>query len=234
MAMTKCKECSREISRSAKTCPHCGVGNPGKNIGCLKGGCILLFACGLIAVVVTLIIPRSGGPRSQAPVASGKTQQTVTRVASVPKWAFTTSTDEMDGATRYFAQSPASEPTEAMDFPYHDIEAWLGVGVSEADEWTYIGFSGEPNIAGAETHDGYDSFVARVRWDDKMETMTMIHEWGSKFIGFKDDPRAIAKMMAASKVLVEISWYGEGQVHFEFSLAGSSSAVAKARAKGAG
>lgn len=25
MAMTKCKECGKEISTTAKTCPHCGA-----------------------------------------------------------------------------------------------------------------------------------------------------------------------------------------------------------------
>lgn len=29
MAMTKCKECGNDVSTEAKTCPHCGVDNPG-------------------------------------------------------------------------------------------------------------------------------------------------------------------------------------------------------------
>lgn len=29
MALVNCKECKKEISKSAKTCPHCGVKNPG-------------------------------------------------------------------------------------------------------------------------------------------------------------------------------------------------------------
>lgn len=29
MAMTKCKECKKDVSTSAKVCPHCGVKNPG-------------------------------------------------------------------------------------------------------------------------------------------------------------------------------------------------------------
>ncbi|WP_409450394.1 zinc ribbon domain-containing protein, partial [Cedecea neteri] len=28
IALTKCKECKKEVSSSAKTCPHCGVKNP--------------------------------------------------------------------------------------------------------------------------------------------------------------------------------------------------------------
>jgi hypothetical protein len=29
MTMTKCKECGKEVSTTAKKCPHCGVDNPG-------------------------------------------------------------------------------------------------------------------------------------------------------------------------------------------------------------
>ena len=29
MALTNCKECNKEVSTEAKTCPHCGVDNPG-------------------------------------------------------------------------------------------------------------------------------------------------------------------------------------------------------------
>ena len=28
MAMTKCKECKKDVSTNAKTCPHCGVSDP--------------------------------------------------------------------------------------------------------------------------------------------------------------------------------------------------------------
>lgn len=29
MSLTNCKECKKEVSTHAKTCPHCGVSNPG-------------------------------------------------------------------------------------------------------------------------------------------------------------------------------------------------------------
>lgn len=29
MAMGKCRECKKDVSTNAKTCPHCGIGNPG-------------------------------------------------------------------------------------------------------------------------------------------------------------------------------------------------------------
>jgi len=31
MSVTKCRECGKEVSSKAKTCPHCGVGSPAKS-----------------------------------------------------------------------------------------------------------------------------------------------------------------------------------------------------------
>lgn len=35
MATTTCKECGKELSTTAKTCPHCGSASPRKSSGCL-------------------------------------------------------------------------------------------------------------------------------------------------------------------------------------------------------
>lgn len=43
MAMTKCKECKQQVSTSAKTCPHCGVKNPGTTTGQIIGGMAILL-----------------------------------------------------------------------------------------------------------------------------------------------------------------------------------------------
>ena len=42
MALTKCKECKKEVSTSAKVCPHCGVKNPGTTAGQAIGGFVVL------------------------------------------------------------------------------------------------------------------------------------------------------------------------------------------------
>ena len=55
MALTKCRECKKEISKSAKTCPLCGVKNPGgwlvyQGTGC--GGCVPI----LLAIICALLL----------------------------------------------------------------------------------------------------------------------------------------------------------------------------------
>lgn len=46
MALTKCKECKKEVSTSAKECPHCGVKNPGTTFGQALGGAAIVLAIG--------------------------------------------------------------------------------------------------------------------------------------------------------------------------------------------
>lgn len=46
MAMSKCKECGKEVSNKASSCPHCGVKNPGMDAKSTAKGClgIIIFS----------------------------------------------------------------------------------------------------------------------------------------------------------------------------------------------
>lgn len=50
MAMTQCKECKQDVSTSAKTCPSCGVKDPGIKMIHKLGGAVLLGALILVGV----------------------------------------------------------------------------------------------------------------------------------------------------------------------------------------
>lgn len=43
MALTQCKECKKEVSTTAKTCPHCGVKDPGFSAKQKLSGCMILI-----------------------------------------------------------------------------------------------------------------------------------------------------------------------------------------------
>jgi len=48
MAITKCKECKKEVSSKAKVCPHCGVKDPGFNAMDAVKGLVFLAILGSI------------------------------------------------------------------------------------------------------------------------------------------------------------------------------------------
>ena len=63
MALTKCKECGKEVSTGAKTCPHCGIKNPGVKgkdaaIGCL----VMIVIVGLLTVLLGRMLDREEEP----------------------------------------------------------------------------------------------------------------------------------------------------------------------------
>lgn len=145
------------------------------------------------------------------------------------QWTTSVSKDEMTGKKSCYASSPSTSATQKMDFPYSDVRAWLGVGTNGSSEWTYIGFSQAPNIANDETKDGYSRIETRIKWDDKIETVSLRQDWGSSFIHFYTDNYIIEKIAQSSTVLLELDWYGEGSTFFRFSLRESAAALAKIR-----
>lgn len=150
--------------------------------------------------------------------------------ATAQQWRNTVSRDEMTGEVSAYAISPSASPTRPMAFPYNDVTGFLAFGCNGNSEWAYIGFSEEPNLTNQSIQDGYSSFRMRIKWDDEIETVQMTQPWGSRFLHFRSYAPAIAKMISSNTVLVELDWYGSGKTYFRFSLAGSSNAIARARA----
>lgn len=58
MALTKCKECKKEVSSSARRCPHCGVDDP----GITAKGCILVGLAMLIPLAALITFLSNGTP----------------------------------------------------------------------------------------------------------------------------------------------------------------------------
>lgn len=144
-------------------------------------------------------------------------------------WRHSASRDEMTGKTQGFATSKGAQPTRRMDFPYRDVHGWLGFGCDGENEWAFIGFSTSPNITDDDTEDGYNVIRTRIKWDDEIETVRFTQDWGSKFLDFSNDKRAIDKFISANKVLLELRWHGSGSVYFPFSLRCSTNAILDAR-----
>jgi zinc ribbon protein len=152
-------------------------------------------------------------------------------MAALPQWRTFESVDKMTGNRSHSALSPRAKAAKTMGFPYRGTEAWLGFGCGGSSEWAYVGFSQAPNITNDDTKDGYSTSRSRVRWDDNVVTLGLSQDWGSEFMHFQSDAGAISKILTSSTMLLELDWYGEGMVYFEFTLNGSSRAISAARAK---
>ena len=150
-------------------------------------------------------------------------------VLASAEWTVSFNMDEISGDMTTFATSPRVSSTGPMSFPYSDVASWLGFGCKDGTEWAFVGFSTEPNLIHEQTEDGYDSFRARTRWGDRILRMQFSQDWGSRFIHFDWDSMAIAFMEARHEALLELPWYGQDSVVFQYSLDGAAIAIREAR-----
>ena len=55
MALTKCRECEKEVSTTAEKCPHCGAILPGESKKALKVRNVIVIAAFVILLSIFLI-----------------------------------------------------------------------------------------------------------------------------------------------------------------------------------
>lgn len=66
MALIKCKECGKEVSDNAKSCPHCGA-PPSKKTGCLTWVIAIFFAFVVFSSITNLSKESTQTNKTQSP-----------------------------------------------------------------------------------------------------------------------------------------------------------------------
>lgn len=81
MALTQCKECKKEVSTSAKKCPHCGVDNPAVGPKQMAIGCLALVVLVGACYAVLDMGGSEGSPRSsEIPTLDAAVRRTPTQL----------------------------------------------------------------------------------------------------------------------------------------------------------
>ena len=142
------------------------------------------------------------------------------------EWTVNSSKDPMTGNEKWVAKSSYAVATEEMEFPYHNVEAWIEVVCENGATNVKIGFSNGPNLMNTSLHqDGYEIIDTRIKWDDEIEEIRLNHDYASKYIDFRNDNDIIEKLKNHNTLLLELNWFAEDEVYFEFSLDNSQEAV---------
>ncbi len=230
MALVKCKECNKEVSGSAKTCPNCGVKYP-KKTSVVTWIVASFLAIGIYGAIRTPSANSSASPSGST--SSGGVAAAVTAPIA-PQWEERVAVDKMTGKRKAYTTSPTVSPTDPMESPYRDVHAWMGVGCDGKDEWVYVAFSTAPNLTDTETKSGYSEIQARIKWDDKLENVALTQEWGAKVLHFDDTKRTISKITTSNAALLELKWYGQNHPYFSFPMDGAAASVAAMRKQCAG
>lgn len=241
MAKTSaCPDCGGTVSVRADSCPHCGapLRKPKKQVG-TGTGCLVII---LVLVGVGWLVGETTPSSISSPASSATSRSSQSRSAidssertpsALPRWSSQESTDAMTGVRSSYASSPAVPAVKPMDFPYNRVTASLHFGCNAESEWIYFAASEAPNITDDETESGYNLIRTRLRWDNEVVDTRLTQTWGERFLHVVSPQRedAIKRVMASSVVRLELNWYGEGRVHFDIPLRGSSAAVAETRAR---
>jgi len=240
MSLACCKECGERISKKAVSCPKCGAVTPKRTS---------LFTWLVLAVLAYVVFWPSPGVNPYDFMARPLTEDEKTvkaalngaskdllstkpkkKVVAPPVWSSFDVTDAMTGKTRSYARSPLAHPLRKMGFPYNSVSARLYVLCNKKREQAYISFTSiNLNSASTKTKKGYDIAEINIKWDDTLSRESMSKEWGSDVMYFRFSAGPIAKIVTHDKVRIELSWYKEGQVYFDFSLKGSAAALTKIR-----
>lgn len=213
MKLLKCTACDSQISKKAKTCPHCG--HPVRRT--------TLFTW--IVTVVALLVMYSCVTAPETPTTPHVTASKSVKSSSLEEkentpfsnWSYSLTEDKMEGESIYFARTDSLN-TATFGFPYSGAQhATLTLRTHPRYGKDLI-FS----IERGQFLCGYNNCTVLVKFDDKKATTFSASEPAdhSTTTLFINNYSAFAgEMLKAKKVRIQAQFYQEGNHTFEFNVA---------------
>jgi hypothetical protein len=219
MALITCKECKKQVSDSAKTCPSCGAPVPKPTSR------LAIFIAGFFGLIVFSTIYRSTTNTPQA-VSAPVTQiaQTSTRnptdTQSAPEkpatkeWEYFNESDSMTGKTNQFA-TLTSDNSLDLSFPYKGKNH--GILMIRQTKGTDVIFSIEQ---GQMLCSSYSGCSITVRFDDNPPQKFNANEpadHSKTYLFVNDTARFINAAKKAKSIKVQPLLFQQGAQVLEFS-----------------
>lgn len=129
------------------------------------------------------------------------------------------SVDEITGKKSYYASTQSVYPTEQLRWPYSNLKSFIGFGCNSSSKngWAYIGFTKNPNLIGGEYSRDGKIFRSRAKWDNQVGQVTFfVSLTEDRFLHLQYDNNFIRKIMEHSKLKIELQFYQEGNIYFEY------------------
>jgi hypothetical protein len=218
MPLKPCRECKKEVSTEAKTCPHCGASKPTRGpFGTTSTGtgCVAII---IAAVVIGMCVSSLSTPTSSGPSASVTTPPSD---ASAPtsNWNERATRSEMDGSAGFQTQTIADGP----------IQTWLRrttprliirCDENKTDVFVLTETAAQPELG------LYDRARVRLRFDQGTpQPQTWTESTDDKAL-FAPSPIALARRIAKAKTLrFEFTPFNAPPAIATFSLDGGESGI---------
>jgi hypothetical protein len=141
-------------------------------------------------------------------------------------WETWDSEDRMTGAKSVYASSP-DVSVRLTSLPM-SVESSIVVGCAQGDFWAYFWFSSMPNLIGGDFvgTNGDQRHILRTRLGDNLTTVAVEQSPGSDLLYMVDFPSLHNSFRNVGSVLIELPWYMENQLYFEYSTQGYGQAIA--------
>ena len=162
MAMMPCKQCKKEVERTAKTCPHCGVTNPAVST---KQTVLGVAALAAIVVAVVVACSDSSTPKSTeaaAPAPATAASSTPPTAEVRPNFGF----DSQEFRTRFNAVAKEVGKEWLIQQPLALTQG------SKKDTWTFIAPGETPVVGTVDKQSGnMESVMATLTGGDQEKSI---------------------------------------------------------------
>lgn len=215
MPLKPCRECKKEVSTEAKTCPHCGASKPTRGpFGATSTGtgCVAIL---IVAVVFGMCVNAMSPPTSTGPSTSAAVSPSVD-VTPTGNWIAQPTTSEMDGSAGFQTQTIADAPIQTW---LRRITPRLIIRCKENETNVFVNTetAAQPELG------LYDQARVRLRFDERApERQTWTESTDDEAL-FAPNPISLARRIAKAKSL-----------RFEFTPFNAPPAVATFSLEGAG
>lgn len=145
-------------------------------------------------------------------------------------WNVDTSHDEMTGESSSIMMSDTARPTRNMEFPYSDVYSAISVIKDDKENERATLHFNKLNIRGGDIFNGFTSHSFLVKFgDNKPVKMKGMIQNGGKSIHITraDATKFIAEIQKVDSILVQLKWYGEGNVNFKYDVKDAQAAYNK-------
>ncbi len=214
MALINCKECNKEISSEAASCPHCGY-KKGKDSQTLSW----LIGWVLIIVIALYMLGKCAQNPSITNPADTSTQQSNTDDLPEPvdnRWVYETYTDTASGKETKVAHVMSNNLTH-LEFPYQGgTHAFLSLA-----KHPRFGKSASVQVNKGQLHCQYNNCYISIRFDDgpvKKYNVSPPSDRSNETYFIEKHAEITKHLNTAKKAFVELTFFRQGSFTFEFNV----------------
>lgn len=220
MPLKPCRECKKEVSTEAKTCPHCGATTPtesgfNRRIGAGGGCLIILLVLFMIGMCSDSGTTNPGSLRQSGAASTGATS------GSLTSWRSRPIQSEMDGSQGYVVEKDADGA----------IDKWLGTTTptlvircqeNKTSVYVHTETAAQPELG------LYDRATVRLRFDDGAPQRQEWSESTDDVALFAPNPIALARRLAKARTFrFQFTPFNAPPAVATFSLEGSDGAISR-------